>query len=171
LQLTNLPEALRRSQGPLPPHIHLRAVDKSTDLSQVTDLYNLAFSRKEEDVLSPEELARLVWHPGLNPKIAFLAFDGEQTVGLGVASAEAPGPSIASRQGAVELLAVRPEYQQQGIGRALLHALLTWLAEREVDLIGAIVDHPKPFIILRRYGFAPVTANGQDAQGAEKNRR
>jgi GNAT superfamily N-acetyltransferase len=130
----------------------------------MTALYNEAYSHEEDgdEALSQEELARLVWHPGLSPKGAFLAFSGERVVGLGVASAELPGPGPGSHRGAVELLAVRPGYQHQGIGRALLHAALSWLADRHVTDIRASVDRPKPLAILRRYGFVPIPADEQE---------
>ena len=123
-----------------------------------------AYSHEEDgdEALSQEELARLVWHPGLSPKGAFLAFSGERAVGLGVASAELPGPGPGPRRGAVELLAVRPGYQHRGIGRALLHAALSWLADRHVTDIRANVDRPKPLAILQRYGFVPVPADEQE---------
>ena len=161
LELADLPEALRRTQGPLPPGIRLRAVDQALDLPQVAALYNEAFSHEEGEALSPEQLARLVWHPGLSPKAAFLAFDGERVVGLGVASAETPGAG--TRRGAVELLAVRPDYQQRGIGRALLHALLAWLAGEEIAVVRASVDDPKPLAILQHYGFVTVPADEREA--------
>lgn len=165
LRLASLPEALRRTQGPLPPGIHLREANQALDLLQVVALYNEAYSREAggDETLSEEELARLVWHPGLSPKGAFLALDGNQVVGLGVASAQLPGTSTGSHRGAVELLAVRPDYQQRGIGRALLHAALSWLAVRQVTDIRASVDQPKPLSILQRYGFVPVPPGGQEA--------
>ena len=160
LRLASLAEALRRTQASLPPGLHLREANQALDLPQVTALYNEAYSR--EEALSQEELARLVWHPGLSPKGAFLAFSGERAVGLGVASAELPGPGPGPRRGAVELLAVRPGYQHRGIGRALLHAALSWLADRHVTDIRANVDRPKPLAILQRYGFVPVPADEQE---------
>jgi ribosomal protein S18 acetylase RimI-like enzyme len=163
LQLTSIAKALRRTEGSLPDGIHLRAVDKATHLSQIAALYNSAFSHAKDDILSPEELAHLVWHPGLSPKAVFLAFDGQQVVGLGVASADIPGQGTGNRRGAVELLAVRPDYQQQGIGRALLHALLSWLADREVQVIGASVDRPEPLVLLQRYGFVPAPSGERES--------
>lgn len=161
LQLADLAEALRRTGGPLPPGIHLRAADQALDLPQVAALYNEAFSHEEGEALSPEQLAHLVWHPGLSPKAAFLAFAGERVVGLGVASAETPGAGTG--RGAVEVLAVRPAYQGRGIGRALLHALLGWLAGRGAAVIRASVDQAKPLAILQRYGFVPIAAGEREA--------
>jgi GNAT superfamily N-acetyltransferase len=164
LELADLSEALCLTRGPLPPNIHLREADQALDLPQIAALYNRVYSHEcgSDDTLSTEQLAQLVWHPGLSPKGAFLALDGNRVVGLGVASTESPRTGHA--QGAIELLTVLPGYRQRGIGRALLHAALTWLAERKVMAIRAIVDQPGPLAILQHYGFVPVSSSESDQE-------
>ncbi len=161
LQHANLPEALRQTEGPLPSNIRLRAVDRARDLPQIAALYNLTLPHDEGEFITPEQLADLVWHPGLSPKVVFLALDGDLLVGVGVGSVQVPGQGSSAGQGAVELLAVRPAYQQQGIGRALLHAVLGWLADRSVTVVGACTEHRKAARILQHYGFARLPCEGK----------
>lgn len=162
LQLADLPEALRLTRGPLPPNIHLREADRGSDLPQIAALYNQVYSQEgdDNDTVSTEQLAHLVWHPGLSPKRVFLALDGRRVVGLGVASTESPRSG--NPEGAVELLTVLPGYQQRGIGRALLHAALGWLATSKVTIIRASVDQPEPLAILEHYGFVRVPPSESD---------
>lgn len=162
LRLPDLPEALRRSGGPPPPGIHLRAVDLDTDLDAIAEVYNAAYGLEGADAITPHKVARFTWHPGLSATGTFLALDGERAVGLGVGSVEVPAPGGRARrgarapQGAVELLAVRPEYRRRGIGRALLHAVLGWLAGQGVRVVRASTEDAPALLLLQRYGFVPV---------------
>jgi GNAT superfamily N-acetyltransferase len=156
LQLADLQGALRQTQGSLPPHIRLRAVDLDGDVPRIADVYNAAFGLEGRDALTAEQVLQLTWHPGLKPKGAFLAYDGERAVGLAVGSVDVPVPGGAAHRGAVEVLAVQPDYQQRGIGRALLHAVLSWHVEQGVKVVVASVEAPRPLAILRHYGFTPL---------------
>lgn len=162
LRLPDLPEALRRTGGPPPPGIHLRAVDLDTDLDAMAEVYNAAYGLEGAEAITPHKVARFTWHPGLRASGAFLALDGERAVGLGVGSVEVPAPGARAHQGArahegaVELLAVRPEYRRQGIGRALLHAVLGWLAGEGVRAVRASAEDAPAVLLLQRYGFVAV---------------
>jgi GNAT superfamily N-acetyltransferase len=149
-------DALRRTRGPLPPGLYLRPVELDADLPQIAALYNAALGLEGAEAIAPTKVARFTWHPGLHPAGAFLAFDGELAVGLGVGSLEVPAPGASARRGAVELLAVRPEYRRQGIARALLHAVLDWLAGQDIGVVGASVEDAPALLLLQRYGFVPV---------------
>ena len=153
LQLNDLPDAMRRTEGPLPAGIRLRTVDLAADLPRIAALYNAAFGLDSPDAITAELVAQFTWHPGLHPNGAFLAFDGHRAVGLGVGSVEVPAPGGRVRYGAVELLAVHPDHQRRGIGRALLHAVLGWLWGQGVSVAGASAQDLAPLAMLQRYGF------------------
>lgn len=157
LQLVDLPEAVKRTHGPLPEGIRLRTVDLATDLEHIADLYNTAFGLEGADVITAELVAQFTWHPGLHPAGAFLALYGQRAVGLGVGSVEVPVAGGRVHRGAVELLAVHPGHQRQGIGRVLLHAVLSWLSGLGVSVVEASAQDPGPLAMLQRYGFAPVS--------------
>jgi GNAT superfamily N-acetyltransferase len=156
LQLSDLAEALRRTGDPPPPGIQLRAVDLEADLAAIAEVYNAAYGLEGADAITPHKVARFTWHPGLSASGIFLALDGERAVGLGVGSVEVPAPGARARQGAVELLAVRPEYRRRGLGRALLHAVLGWLADQGVRVVRASAEDAPALLLLQRYGFVPV---------------
>jgi ribosomal protein S18 acetylase RimI-like enzyme len=153
LQLTNLAGAIRQAEGPLPTGIRLRTADPATDLPLIAELYNAAFGPADPAKATPEEVARLAQHPGLDPGGVFLAFDGDLAVGLGVASVEVSTAWQTAHRGAIELLAVRPAYRRQGIGRALIGAVLAWLADQGVVTVGASAEDPVVIALLQRHGF------------------
>ena len=165
LQLIDLPEAVQRTTGPLPAGIRLRTVDLSADLERIADLYNTAFSLEGADVITSALVAQFTWHPGLHLAGAFLALYGQRVVGLGVGSVEVPVAGGRVRRGAVELLAVHPGHQRQGIGRALLHAVLGWLSGLGVSVVEASAQDAGPLTMLQRYGFVPVSPE-QNREGA-----
>jgi GNAT superfamily N-acetyltransferase len=162
LQLSDLAEALRRTGDPPPVGIHLRAVDLEADLAAIAEVYNAAYGLEGAEAITPHKVARFTWHPGLRATGAFLALEGERAVGLGVGSVEVLAPGAGARrgarahQGAVELLAVRPEYRRRGLGRALLHAVLGWLAGQGVRVVRASAEDAPALLLLQRYGFVPV---------------
>jgi ribosomal protein S18 acetylase RimI-like enzyme len=158
MQLANLEGLLRRLAAPLPSGIRLRSADLVADLPLIAGLYNAAFARDESETITPDEVARYVRHPGLEPLAVFLAFAGEVAVGLAIGKREVPAPGQPARRGTLELLAVRSDYRGLGIGRALLHRSLAWLAEQGVDRVVAATDHPLVVGLLRRYGFRPAEA-------------
>jgi GNAT superfamily N-acetyltransferase len=160
LQLDDLPAAIRHTAGPLPPGMTLRTVEQPNDFPLIAELYNAAFGLSDTRAVTPEQVAGLAHHPGLSAREAFLVFAGEQAVGLGVGSVELPPPGGASRRGAVELLAVRPGYRRRGIGRALLHAVLSRLHDLGVAQVAASVERAGPLTMLTRYGFRPVSLPG-----------
>lgn len=156
LQLADLRAGLRRTEGGLPAGIHIAAVDLPGDLVRISALHNAALGLEGEDALTPKQLADFTRHPGLDLTGAFLAFEGDLAVGVGVGSVEVPAPGGSPRRGVVELLAVLPEHRRQGIGRALLHTVLDWLAEQGVTTVLASVEDLVPLTMLQRYGFAQV---------------
>ena len=153
LQLTDLARAIRQAEGPLPAGIRLRTADPATDLPLIAELYNVAFGPSDPAKATPDEVARLAQHPGLDPSGVFLAFDGDLSVGLGVASVELSATWHTAHRGAIELLAVRPAYRRQGIGRALVRAVLAWLADQGVVTVGVSAEDPAVIALLQRYGF------------------
>jgi GNAT superfamily N-acetyltransferase len=164
LKLTELGEALRSTAGPLAERIRMRRANLAGDLQGLASLYNASFGLDGLDAITPEQIAQITLHPGIDPSGAFLAMDGNLEVGLCVGSIEMPEPG-GDRRGNIELLVVRPEYRRLGVGRALLHAALQWLVERGVSVVGAVVQEAEPLAILKKYGFAPAdTQTGTLAQ-------
>lgn len=153
LQLTDLPGVLRRVETPLPPGIYLRTADPAADLPLIAEVYNAAFEFSSPGKATPEEVARLARHPGFSPSGVFVAFDGDLAVGLGVGSVDVPAPGGAVHRGAIELLAIRPGYQRRGIGRALIHAVLAWLAGQHIVTVGVSIKDPTLLTVLEKYGF------------------
>jgi GNAT superfamily N-acetyltransferase len=156
LQLADPAAALGRLDGTLPAGIRLRAVELPADLPPIIELYNAVFAPGDTARLTPEEFAHLDLHPGISPQGMFLAFAGDRAVGLGVGSVAVPAPGEGTRQGAVELLAVRPGYRGRGIGRALIHAVLAWLVGQGVCQVSASTDNAALPGMLARYGFRRV---------------
>jgi len=165
LQLLDLPGAMRRTEGPLPAGIRLRTVDLATDLPRIASVYNAAFGLEGSDAITAELVAQFTWHPGLHPAGAFLAMHDQRAVGLGVGSVEVPVAGGRVQRGAVELLAVHPDQQRQGIGRALLHAVLGWLRGLGVTVAEASAQDPAPLAMLQGFGFVPVSPE-QNGEGA-----
>lgn len=157
LQLTDVAEALRCTGDPLPTGFDLRPVELDADLLQIAALYNAAFGLEGPDAVTPNKALRFTWHPGLHPTGAFLVFAGPLAVGLGLGRVEVPAPGSTARRGAVELLAVRPEYRRRGIARALLHAVLGWLASQGVTRVAASVEDTPALLMVQRYGFSPAS--------------
>jgi GNAT superfamily N-acetyltransferase len=155
LQLAGLLATLAALDAPLPAGIHLRAADLATDLSLIAELYNAAFEPEGPAKVTPQEVAHFVQHPGLSHGGVFLAFDRAWPVGLGVGSIRLPTAAEKEHHGAIELLAVRPAYRRRGIGRALIHRVLTWLLGQGITTVGVGVGADSPFLVaaLQRYGF------------------
>jgi GNAT superfamily N-acetyltransferase len=157
LQLNDVAGALRLTEGPLPCGLDLRPVELDVDLPQIAALYNTAFGLEGPDAVTPNKALRFTLHPGLHPTGAFLVLDGPVPVGLGVGRVEIPAAGASARLGAVELLAVRPEYRRRGVASALLHAVLGWLAGQGVTHVHASVEDTPALLLLQRYGFSPVS--------------
>lgn len=153
LQLTDLAGALRRVDARLPPGIGLRTADPAADLGCIAELYGAAFDMSSPGKVTSDEVARLAQHPGLRANGVFLAFDGDLAVGLGVGRVDVPAPGGTAHQGAIELLAVRPGYRRRGIGRALIRAVLIWLASQHVATVGVSAEDPTLLAVLKQYGF------------------
>jgi GNAT superfamily N-acetyltransferase len=109
--------------------------------------------------VTAEEVAGFSHHPGLSPAGVFLAVHGELAVGLAVARVAVPGWGQQKRQGALELLAVRPGYRRQGIGRALVYAVLTWLVHQGVSTVGVSAEESTLLAVLENYGFQPASTS------------
>jgi ribosomal protein S18 acetylase RimI-like enzyme len=154
LKLTELGEALQRTAEPLSRRFRLRTASLATHLHGIAALYNASFALDGDDAITPEEISQMALHPGIEPDGTFLAMDGDVEVGLCVGSIEVPGPDDPGGRGYIQLVVVRPEYQRQGIGRALLNEALKWLKERGVSVVGAVVQDTTPLAILQRYGFS-----------------
>lgn len=152
LQLTNLPGALRQIDGTWPAGIHLRTAELPADLPLIAELYNATF----EDKVTSEEMTYLAYHPSLSHRGILLAFAGDTAVGLVVGSLAPASPDQAGRRGAIELLIVRPGYRRRGIGRALVHAVLSWLADQGVSTVSVSAEGSTVPTVLARYGFEPV---------------
>jgi GNAT superfamily N-acetyltransferase len=160
LQLPDLAAALLRLEAPLPAGIRIRFAELAADLSLIAELYNTVFEPDSPGKVSAGEVAHFAQHPGLNPGGVFLAFDDELAVGLGVGSLQVPAAAETIRQGAIELLAVRPGYRRRGIGRALIYQVLTWLAGQGVSTVGVSAEHPFLLTVLKRYGFRETAPAG-----------
>jgi ribosomal protein S18 acetylase RimI-like enzyme len=156
LQLTDPLKTLRGSAGTLPSGMRLRAAHLPDDLATMAELYDAVFESGDPRPATAREFADLTRHPGISPTGMFLAFAGDLAVGLAVASIDVPAPGGVVHQGAIELLAVRPAYRRQGIGRALIHAALAWLVDRGVHKVSASTENTALPDILTRYGFRRV---------------
>jgi ribosomal protein S18 acetylase RimI-like enzyme len=143
---------------PLPAGIALRTAQAPRDLAPIAELYNAAFGRDGDDAVTPQRVARFAYHPGLSPLGVFLAYAGDQAVGLGVARLAVPAPGQADHTGAVELLAVRPGFRRRGLAHALLDAILSWLAQQGVTLVEASTDRPAVIGLLMAHGFMETAA-------------
>jgi ribosomal protein S18 acetylase RimI-like enzyme len=171
LQLADPGAALGQLDRRPPAGIHLRAADLPADLPLIAELYNAIFapdeaprgSKAERSAaagrsadpgqVTIQEFARLTQHPGISPTGMFLAFAGEQAVGLAVSKIDVPAPGGADHRGAIELLGVRTGFRRRGIGRALIRAALGWLVERGVQQVSASAANPIVPDMLSRYGF------------------
>jgi GNAT superfamily N-acetyltransferase len=157
LQLADIAATMRRLRRSAPAGIHLRAASLPTDLPVIAELYNAVFESGEPGRMTAGEFASLTRHPGISPTGMFLAFAGDLAVGLAVGSVDVPAPGGPAQQGAIEVLAVRPGYRRRGIGRALLHAVLAWLAAQGVEQVSVGTEDPALADLLIRYGFGPAT--------------
>ena len=164
LEFTDLPREVAAPATPLPPSISLRAVKSVADLEGVADLVNAAFDSDDENAVSFEQAAKLAWHPGPEIKQSYLAFDGDLPVGVGVGCLIVPVAGEPLSRGIVELLAVRPQYWHQGIGSNLLHAVLSWLAEKGVSIVSSNLVDPIPLSMLERVGFSPTEPDTSTAR-------
>jgi ribosomal protein S18 acetylase RimI-like enzyme len=159
LELTGPETVIAQGLAPLPAGHYVRPVELDADASLIAELYDAIFQPDDPSKVTPQEVTRLDQHPGLSPTGVFLAFDRELAVGLAVGRVDVPKPDHAGHRGAIELLAVRPGYRRRGIGRALIYAVLGWLADRDVVTVSAAVEDPEVQGVLKRYGFRPVAAS------------
>jgi GNAT superfamily N-acetyltransferase len=161
-QLTGLGAGQGSPPLDLPPGVVLRPANLPDDLPAINRLYQIVFAPPTAHGQAGDhaEVAGLLRHPGLAPSGIFLALMGELAVGLGVGRVEVPAAGDGTRRAAVELLAVRPGYRRQGIGRALLCRLLGWLAERGVETVLASTYDPIVAALLESHGFR---AEGESA--------
>lgn len=164
LELSDLQAAIRQPGPNLPAGMSLRAADPEADLTAIAGLYNAAFEREPADQVTADRIAAYAQHPGLGAPGVVLALHGDLAVGLAVAKLEVPVRGRDARQGSLELLAVHPAYQGQGLGQALAHRALSWLAGQGATTVSATTDHPAALAILRQLGFQ--LAEGQ-ARAAE----
>lgn len=157
-----LPDARSGDGWPLPPGVSIRHAEAPRDLVPIAELYNAAFGRDGDEAVTPQRVARFAYHPGVSPLGVFLAFSGDQAVGLGVARLGMAAAGETEHRGAVELLAVRPGYRQRGLARALLGAILDWLAEQGVTRVEASTDRPAVVCLLTQHGFVEQPASAAE---------
>ncbi len=159
LELNDLARALHQTDRPWPAGIGLRTAELPADLPLIAELYNAAFEDTGSDRVTPEQMACLAYHPSLSHRGILLACAGSTAVGLVVGSLDLTSANRAGRRGAIELLVVRPGYRRRGIGRALVHAILRWLADQGVSTVSASAEGSTVPALLARYGFEPVDSN------------
>jgi GNAT superfamily N-acetyltransferase len=160
LELDGLQAPIPHPRPGLPAGISLRVADPAIDLDGIASLYNTAFDRDLPEHITAERVAAYAQHPGLGPSGVILAFDCHTIVGLIVAKLEVPAPGQEAREGSLELLAVHPAYQGRGLGIALAHRALSWLAGQGVKIVSATTDHPAALAILRQLGFQALGDQG-----------
>jgi GNAT superfamily N-acetyltransferase len=156
MELTDLHGTLCQLGATLPPGISLRAARLPADLAIIAQVYNSVFDPGAPNSVMAEEFAHLDRHPGISPTGILLAFDGDLAIGLAVGRIDVPAPGGTAHQGAIELVAVCSDYRGQGIGRALIHATLAWLAERGAQTVSVSTEDPTLADLLARYGFQTV---------------
>lgn len=123
-------------------------VATEADLHAVLSVERAAFAREDEAAL----VADLLQDPSAQPSLSLLAFLQDKPVGhvlftkavLGGASREVPAAILAP-------LAVLPEFQRQGVGRALIEHGASLLAASGVQLL-FVLGHPGYYT---RRGFVP----------------
>jgi len=130
--------------------------ETAEDYAAIREVNRLAFGREVEPRLV-EALRRL---PEFIPELSLVAIEAGQIVGhilfspLVIETQEGAVPAVA-----LATLAVRPEFQNQGVGSELVRDGL----ERCRSLghrIVVVVGHPKYY---PRFGFSPARARGLEA--------
>lgn len=135
---------VRRHQNPTVPIVEATAADSHVALS----VERAAFAREDEAAL----VADLFRDPSAQPSLSLLAFLQDKPVGhvlftkavLAGASRKVPAAILAP-------LAVLPEFQRQGVGRALIEHGASLLAASGVQLL-FVLGHPGYYT---RCGFVP----------------
>jgi putative acetyltransferase len=124
-----------------------------TDVETALDIERRAFARSDE-----AELVRaLLTDPAAQPVLSLIASAGGGDVGHVLFTAAAIGAAgHAVRAAILAPLAVVPEAQGKGVGRALIDDGLHRLAAAGMDLVFVLGDP----VYYRRYGFEPAEPHG-----------
>lgn len=162
VEVSDLQAFLRQAEGAggLAPGIALRPASLAGDEEVIAELVNTVFGFESQERVTGTDVAGFGRHPGLASQGIFLAFDGSLAVGVVIGRVDVPAPGGEAHRGAVELLAVRTGYRQRGIGRQLIYQVFSWLAEQQVQRVGATAQEPRTVDILKSYGFRPASPPG-----------
>jgi len=127
----------------------------SSDLYDVLAVERAAFG--EDGVASL--VNDLLNDPSAEPVISLLAFQEERAVGHVLFTYARLKPEAALSVYILAPLAVVPEFQEQGVGKALAEAGLRILSQSGVDLV-FVLGYPQYY---RRFGFKPAGTLGFSA--------
>lgn len=126
------------------------------DIDAVLRVERLAFARDDEANL----VAALLRDPTAEPRLSLLAYRSERPVGHVLFTAVAIAGAPAGVSAAILApLAVVPECQRQGIGRALIERDAGLLADSGVQLLFVLGDPA----YYTRHGFVPAGPHGLKA--------
>jgi len=127
-----------------------------TDADAVLSVERAAFARNDE----AELVAALLRDPTARPVLSLLAFASDKPVGHALFTRVAiAGASRKVSAAILAPLAVIPESQRQGVGRALIEQGAGLLAASGVQLL-FVLGHPAYYT---RCGFVPAMPHGLDA--------
>lgn len=124
-----------------------------SEYDHVMQVEHDAFASNEE----PRLVAALLRDPTAQPSLSLLAYEGDQPVGhVLFTKAKLLGAPHNVSSAILAPLAVVPEFQRRGIGRALIEHGARLLAQSGVELL-FVLGHPGYY---PRCGFEPATPHG-----------
>ncbi len=133
----------------LPSRFRFANVDTETETALVSDLINRCYA----DIhLTPETVKSWTHHPVFDPRLWIWVVDERSAtrVGLGIAELDARVP-----EGSLEWVQVLPAYRRQGLGQAIVQALLYRLHHHVAftTVAGRMDNRTHPEALYRRCGF------------------
>jgi len=130
--------------------------ETTDDFAAIHEVNELAFGREVEAQL----IEALRASPEFIPELSLVAIDGDRVVGhilfcpLAIETKDGDVPALA-----LGVLAVRSEFQKQGIGSRLVRDGLKRCRTLEHRIV-VVVGHPEYY---PRFGFSPARARGLEA--------
>ncbi len=126
-------------------------------LPQLIDVYLKAYKGLEEYAYThPEDVkSYLNWLWNRDHEGFFVAKVGDKIVGFVAGDANWFSKREKKRVGAIHEIVVLPEYQEQGIGKALMEKVLNYFKEKGLDAVELWVgdENRKAYEFYRRFGF------------------
>lgn len=130
---------------------------KKEELPQLIDVYLKAYKGLEEYAYThPEDVkSYLNWLWNRDSEGFFVAKVGDKIVGFVAGDANWFSKRERKRVGAIHEIVVLPEYQGQGIGKALMEKVLSYFKEKGLDTAELWVgdENRKAYEFYKRFGF------------------